>query len=138
VGIDLAAGLRTLRARQLNPSATIVAAVREQENRQLLRRSGADQVVVPSDAAGQMLAISTVRPAAGMVIADLLEHGHGLDRTERSVAGSEVGSPARDAAGTVIAVVRAGEVLAAGDPRAARLTAADRLILVSSLERSAR
>jgi hypothetical protein len=64
-----------LTARQLNPTATIVAAVREGGNRKLLRQSGADRVVVSSDAAGQMLAISTVRPAAGMVINDLLERG---------------------------------------------------------------
>ena len=137
VSRDDSAVLITLTARQLNPSAVIVAAVREQENRQLLRQSGADHVVVSSDTAGQMLAFSTVRPAAGLLIADLLDHGRGLDLTERPVAGSEVGQPPRDGAGTVIAVVRGDEVLAATDPRAARLSAADRLILVSSRQRPA-
>ncbi len=106
VNRDDTAVLIALTARQLNPSATIVAAVREEENRQLLRQSGAARVVVSSDAAGQMLAISTVRPAAGMVIADLLDRGRGLDLIERPAAGAELGAPARDAAGTVIAVVR--------------------------------
>ena len=71
------------------------------------------------------------------MIADLLEHGRGLDLTERPVTELEVGQPPRNAAGTVIAIVRGDEVLAATDPRAAQLNAADRLILVSSRERPA-
>ena len=69
---DDTAVLIALTARQLNPRVTIVAAVREEENQDLLRQSGADQVVVSSGAAGQLLAISAVRPAAGRVMADLL------------------------------------------------------------------
>lgn len=137
VNRDDTAVLVTLTARQLNPAATIVAAVREDENRQLLRQSGADRVVVSSDAAGQMLAMSTVRPAAGMVISDLLERGGGLDLIERAAGEAELGAPARDAAGTVIAVVRGNEVLAASDPRATPLTHGDRLILVSSPDQPA-
>ena len=132
VNRDDTAVLIALTARQLNPSATIVAAVREEENRDLLRRSGADHVVVSSDAAGQMLAISTVRPSAAKVIADLLDHGRGLDLFERPVDKSEVGASAREVAGTVIAVIRGGDVLAAHDPRAVRLEEGDQLILVSS------
>jgi voltage-gated potassium channel len=137
VNRDDTAVLVTLTARQLNPSATIVAAVREDENRQLLRQSGADHVVVSSDAAGQMLAMTTVRPAAGMVISDLLERGRGLDLVERPAAESELGASVRDAAGTVIAVVRGNEVLASSDPRATPLTRGDRLILVSSPDQPA-
>jgi len=137
VNRDDTAVLIALTARQLNPSATIVAAVREEENRDLLRRSGADHVVVSSDAAGQMLAISTVRPSAAKVIADLLDHGRGLDLFERPAAKSEVGTPAREVAGTVIAVIRGGAVLAAHDPRAVRLEEGDQLILVSSRSRPA-
>jgi voltage-gated potassium channel len=129
---DDTAVLIALTARQLSPSAVIVAAVREQENEALLRQSGADHVVVSSDAAGQMLGISTIRPAAGRVIADLLDRGRGLALIERQAVQAEVGGPARAAAGTVIAVVRGDDVLAADDPLASQLTAADRLIIVSS------
>ena len=94
-------------------------------------------LVVSSDAAGQMLAMSTVRPTAGMVISDLLERGRGLDLIERPAGESELGAPARDAAGTVIAVVRGNDVLAASDPRATPLTCGDRLILVSSPDQPA-
>jgi voltage-gated potassium channel len=64
----------------------------------------------------------------------LLARGRGLDLIERPAAGSELGAPARDAAGAVIAVVRGNEVLASDDPKVAQLTAGDRLILVSSRE----
>ncbi len=137
VNRDDTAVLIALTARQLNPSAKIVAAVREEENRELLRQSGADHVVVSSDTAGQMLAISTVRPAAGMVISDLLDRGRGLDLVERPAAESELGGPARGAAGTVIAVVRGDDVLAPEDPRVGGLATGDRLILVSSRDRPA-
>jgi voltage-gated potassium channel len=132
---DDTAVLVALTARQLNPSATIVAAVREEENRDLLRKSGADHVVVSSEAAGHMLAFSTVRPAAAKVISDLLDHGRGLDLVERTAGEAEVGSSARAAAGTVIAVIRGSDVLAPDDPRAARLEEGDKLILVSSRDR---
>ncbi len=129
---DETAVLITLSVRRLNPRATIVAAVREEENQHLLRLSGADQVVVSSGAAGRLLAISALRPAAGQVLADLLDRGRGLDLAERPVAPAEVGTPAREAQGTVIALLRGDQVLAADHPAARRLARSDRLILVSS------
>jgi voltage-gated potassium channel len=51
VGRDDTAVLIALTARQLSPGLTIIAAVRESENEPLLRQSGADHVVVSSDAA---------------------------------------------------------------------------------------
>lgn len=128
---DDTAVMIALTARQMNPAVTIVAAVRERENVALMRQSGADHVVLSADAAGQMLAISAIRPAAGRVIADLLDHGRGLDLIERPVDAAEIGVRARDAAGTVVAVVRAGQVLDCDDP-AASLARGDRLILISS------
>ena len=129
---DDTAVLIALTARDLNSSAMIVAAVRERENEPLLRQSGADHVVVSSDAAGRLLGMATIRPSAGRLIADLLDQGGGLDLTERDAAAAELGRPARDAAGTVIAVLRDGQLLAAAGPGAERLQAGDRLILVAS------
>jgi voltage-gated potassium channel len=93
VNRDDTAVLIALTARQLNPCGTIVAAVREEENQDLLRQSGADQVVVSSSTAGQLLAISVVRPAAGRAIADLLNRGRDLDLLERPVAAAGAPSP---------------------------------------------
>ena len=137
VNRDDTAVLVALTARQLNPSATIVAAVREEENRDLLRQSGADHVVVSSDAAGHMLAIATIRPTAAKVLADLLDHGRGLDLFERPATVAEAGEPARAVDGVVIAVVRGGEVLASDDPKVARIKEGDQLILLSSHNRRA-
>ena len=131
VNRDDTAVLVALTARQLNPGALIVAAVRERENEPLLRQSGADHVVVSSDAAGQLLGISTLRPSAARVVADLLNRGHGLDLAERAVDPAEVGRAARDAAGAVIAVLRDERLLAPGDPEAGRLQPGDQLILIA-------
>ena len=117
VNRDDTAVLIALAARQLNPCVTILAAVREEENQDLLRLSGADQVVVSSGTAGQLLAISAARPAVGRVIAGLLDRGRGLDLVERPVAAAEVGTPARDADGTVIALLRGDDLLPARPPR---------------------
>ncbi len=138
VNRDDTAVLITLTARQLNPGATIVAAVREEENRDLLRLSGADEVVVSSGTAGQLLAISAMSPSAGRVIGDLLDRGRGLDLVERPVAAAEVGTPARDAEGRVVALVREDHLLSADDPGAGLLAGGDRLVLVSSRLRPAR
>jgi voltage-gated potassium channel len=135
VNRDDTAVLITLTARKLCPSATISAAVREHENRDLLLESGADHVVLSSDAAGQMLAISTVRPTAAKVIADLLGHGGNLDLFVRPADETELGDSARAAAGTVIAVLRGREVLASDDPKAARLEPGDQLLVIDASAR---
>jgi voltage-gated potassium channel len=69
---DDTAVLITLTARQLNPDAMIVVAVRVAENEPLLRQSGADRVVVSADTAGRLLGLAAVRSAVGDVISDLL------------------------------------------------------------------
>jgi voltage-gated potassium channel len=131
VGRDDTAVLVTLTARQVSPGLTIVASVREAENEPLVRQSGADHVVVSSDAAGRLLGLATTDPGAGQVLSQLLDRGRGLDLTERLVTLSELGHPARDAGAGVIAVLRAGRVLSLDDPGARALQEADRLVLVS-------
>ncbi|GIG71422.1 potassium channel family protein [Phytomonospora endophytica] len=103
--------LVTLTARQSNPDATIVAAVREAENAPLLRQSGADAVITSSDASGRLLGMSTVTPAISEVIEDLLTQGRGLDLAERPVAAGEIGKGPRELADVVVAVCRNGRRL---------------------------
>ncbi|GIH25456.1 NAD-binding protein of Kef-type K+ transporter [Acrocarpospora phusangensis] len=120
---DDTTALVTLTARNLNPGATVVAAVRESENDPLVRRSGADVVITSSEATGRMLGVATQSPAVSTLIEDFLVYGHGLDLYERPVSAAEVGQPPSRAEGMVIAVVRDGQVvpyarvdtLAAGD-----------------------
>ena len=62
---DDTATLITLTARELNPDATIVAAVKDSENAHLLRESGAQGVVISSESAGRLLGLATVQPSGG-------------------------------------------------------------------------
>ena len=82
---DDTAVLVALTVRAANTSAHLVAAVREAENAPLLRHSGADEVVVSSEAAGRLLGVAAASPATGTVITDLLEPGTGLEIVTRPV-----------------------------------------------------
>jgi len=134
VGRDDTAVLIALTARQLSPTATIIAAVREAENEPLLRQSGADQVVVSSDAAGRLLGLATLDPGVGQVMVELLDRGQGLELTGRPATVGEIGRPVRDAVVGAVAVLRAGAVLSLDDPRAGQLLDGDRIVLVAAAQ----
>jgi voltage-gated potassium channel len=131
---DDTAVLITLTARELNPTARIVASVREAENAHLLEQGGADSVVVSSGAAGRLLGHAVHSPKVVQVLEDLLSVGGGLDVMEREVSPEEAGKPlaAVPATAPVIAVVRGEEVLRFDDPRAAVLEPGDRLVCLCS------
>ncbi|MFD0274931.1 potassium channel family protein [Kitasatospora sp. NPDC127111] len=127
---DDTAALITLTARQLNKGATVVAAVREDENAPLLRQSGADVVVTSSSSAGRLLGMSMLSPHAGAVMEDLLTYGTGLDVYERPVTRDEAGRSPRECADLVVAVVRGRRLLRYTDPEAATLRLTDRIITI--------
>ncbi|MEU3410645.1 MULTISPECIES: potassium channel family protein [unclassified Streptomyces] len=127
---DDTAVLVTLTARQLNRGAKIVAAVREEENAPLLRQSGADAVITSSGAAGRLLGLSVLSPAAGMVMEDLIQQGSGLDIVERPVVRAEVGKKPRETDDLVLSVVRGHRVLGYDDPSLGTLQLTDRLITI--------
>jgi voltage-gated potassium channel len=126
---DDTAVLITLTARELNTEATIVAAVREEENVHLLHQSGADAVITSSGAAGRLLGLSTRTPQVTEVMEDLLTVGAGLDIAERHVGAAEAGpNPSRSQAAIMLAIVRDGEVIRFDDDRAAELREGDRVL----------
>ncbi|MER6383814.1 potassium channel family protein [Streptomyces sp. NPDC001250] len=127
---DDTAVLVTLTARQLNRSAKIVAAVREEENAPLLQQSGADAVITSASAAGRLLGLSVLSPAAGMVMEDLIQQGSGLDLVERPVVRAEVGKRTRETDDLVVSVVRGHRVLGYDDPAIGALQLTDRLITI--------
>ena len=131
---DDTAVLVTLTARQLNKQATVVVAVREDENAPLLRQSGATVVVSSSSSAGRMLGVSTLSPHAGAVLDDLLTAGDGLDMIDRPVTAAETGRAPRDCDDLVVSVVRGNRRLAYTDPEAAVLKATDRIIAIRRAE----
>jgi voltage-gated potassium channel len=108
---DDAAVLITLTARELAPGATIVAAVREQENAHLLRQSGADAVIISSETSGRLLGVTSRNPRIAAVLTDLLQTSQGLVLQEREVTPDEVGLPLSEARGINLAVVRRGTLL---------------------------
>ncbi|EST29175.1 NAD-binding protein of Kef-type K+ transporter [Streptomyces roseochromogenus subsp. oscitans DS 12.976] len=127
---DDTAVLVTLTARQLNRSAKIVAAVREEENAPLLKQSGADAVITSASAAGRLLGLSVLSPAAGMVMEDLIQQGSGLGLVERPVVRAEVGKRTRETDDLVVSVVRGHRVLGYDDPAVGTLQLTDRLITI--------
>ncbi|MFJ5774828.1 potassium channel family protein [Streptomyces sp. NPDC093094] len=127
---DDTAVLVVLTARQLNPSAKIVAAVAEEENAPLLRQSGADEVVTGASAAGRLLGLSVLTPAAGLVMEDLMRQGSGLDMVERPVTKAETGRGPRDLDDLVVSVVRGHRVLAYDDPAVGVLEPMDRIVSI--------
>ena len=116
---DDAAVLIVLTVRQLNPSVPITASVREEENANLLRQSGADSVITTSATSGRLLGLSPDQPGVVHVVEDLLTAGRGLDLQQRTVTLSEVGLGARQLRDVVLSV-------RAGRPRAAVRRPADR------------
>ena len=135
---DDSAVLATLSARQLNRGATIIAAVREQENAPLLRQSGADAVIISSSAAGRLIGMSMVSPSAGEVMEDLINRSTGLTLTERPVTKAEVGRSPRDCDDLVVCVIRGHRRLAYDDPEAAELQLMDRLVVIRHAREQAR
>lgn len=131
---DDTTALVTLSSRQLNATATIVAAVREAENDPLVRQSGADVVITSSDAAGRMLGVAIQSPAVSALIEDFLVYGRGLDLYERRVTPEEVGRSVRECGEVVVAVVRDGEVMTYADPRVTELSPEDRVVVVHVLQ----
>lgn len=130
---DDAAVLATLTARELNPAANIVSAVREDENSHLLHESGANSVITSSSSAGRLLGLATTTPDIAQVIEDLLSVGAGLDIVQRAVTQDEVG-PLEElrTRNPVLAVARDGRLLRFDDPEAARLAPGDTLVEVVS------
>ncbi|MFC5669181.1 potassium channel family protein [Streptomyces incanus] len=127
---DDTAVLVTLTARQLNRGAKIVVAVREEENAPLLKQSGADAVITSASAAGRLLGLSVLSPAAGMVMEDLIQQGSGLDMIERPVIKAEVGKSPREVGDLVVSVLRGHRVLGYDDENVGTLELTDRLITI--------
>ena len=127
---DDTAVLVTLTVRQLNAGANVIVAVRESENAPLLVQSGANSVVVSSEAAGRLLGLSATSPAAGEVFEDLLVPHNDLEMIERDLLPGEAGRPARDSTDLVVAVVRDGGIHRFGTPGASRLESGDRIVAI--------
>ncbi len=131
---DPTAVLVTLTARELAPKATIIASVREAENRHLLLQSGADSVVVSSETAGRLLGLATSKPTVVEMIEDLLTPDAGLVIAEREVETKEVGGSPRHLHDIVLGVVRDGKLLRVDDESVDALEKSDRVLYVRTAD----
>ena len=127
---DPTAVLVTLTARELAPSATIIASVREVENQHLLLQSGANSVVVSSETAGRLLGLATSKPTVVEMIDDLLTPHAGFAIAEREVEPKEVGGSPKHLGDIVLGVVRDGKLVRVGEPEVDSLEKNDRLLYV--------
>ena len=129
---DDASVLITLTVRQINPSVPITTSVREEENANLLRQSGADTVITTSATSGRLLGLSTDAPRVVAVVEDLVTGGQGLDLHQRTATASEVGLGPRDLRDIVLSVTRGGRTLRFDDPLIGTLQPEDVLVVVRS------
>jgi voltage-gated potassium channel len=129
---DDAAVLIVLTVRQLNPSVPITASVREEENANLLRQSGANSVITTSATSGRLLGLSPDQPGVVHVVEDLLTAGRGLDLQQRTVTHGEVGLGPRQLRDIVLSVQRGGRSLHFDDPLIGTLESGDVLVVVKA------
>jgi voltage-gated potassium channel len=125
--------LVTLTARKLAPNATIVAAVRESQNTDILRQSGANTVIPTAESAGRLMSLSLMSRTAGEIMEDLLDSGRGLEVVERDATPDELGLAPQDldAMGQIVlAVVRLGIAHRFDTDGIARLQQGDRLVVI--------
>ncbi len=94
--------LASLTARDLNPTLTVVVRANEGENVKLLRRSGADVIVNPNHAGGNLMAAATRRPHAADMLEDLLSSQTGVDIDERPVRDHEIGKHPKELRSIVV------------------------------------
>jgi voltage-gated potassium channel len=127
---DDAAVLITLTVRQLNPTVPLTTSVREEENANLLRQSGATTVITTSATSGRLLGLSTDHPRVVNVVEDLVTGGQGLDLHQRTVKSGEVGLGARQLTDIVLSVTRGGRTLRFDDPLIGTLQPEDELVVV--------
>jgi len=104
--------LVTLTARRLAPAtAKIIAAVRESQNADVMRQSGANSVIPTAESAGRLMGLSVISSEAGALMEDLLDSSRGLEVTERAVTKEELSmSPGElnEKGQIVLAVIRNG------------------------------
>jgi voltage-gated potassium channel len=122
--------LAVLTARQLNPSAHLTVAAREDANAALMRTAGADAVITSSEAVGRLLGLSAASPNLGVALHELLSVREGLDLHERPITADEAECTVDEIGEPVVAVVRDNTLRRFYDPAVATLRKGDRVVVV--------
>ncbi len=111
-GRDDTAVLIALTVRDLNPQAQVIAMCHEAENVKLLERSGANVIISPAAAGGNLMAAATRQAHSHLVetMQDILSVGGALQLDERAVRPEEIGKrPGEIQGAAVMRVYRDGD-----------------------------
>jgi voltage-gated potassium channel len=127
---DEASVLAALTARRLNPAATLIVGVSRAEHADLLREQGVDAVVTCAEASGRLMGVSAMSLATGRIITDLLRPSSGLALLERAVTQRDLARAGLPGTEMLVAVVRDGVPVWAGEPAVATLRTDDRLVVL--------
>ncbi len=92
VNSDAVAVLITLTAHQVNKEVAITVAAREGSSASILREAGATSVIMTSESAGRLMAVTLLSPTAGGILEDLIDPSKGLEVVERPVRDDEIGT----------------------------------------------
>lgn len=126
---DDAAALVVLSARQLNPSVHISAAVRAQENEDLLHQAGADFVLNPVRMGGHLLARSAEDHEAVNYLADLSSADGRVLLRERAATATETGvSLSAITTGMGLRILRDGRAIGYWEADARSIAPGDQII----------
>ena len=90
---DEATALVVLTAREMS-SARIVVKINEEENRKLMRRSGADQIITIGSLGGSLIAGGVSSDMAVEFVGDLVSREGRVHLTQRKALPEEIGKPA--------------------------------------------
>jgi voltage-gated potassium channel Kch len=96
----------------------------------LLRRSGADCVVVSEETAGRLLGVAAMTPRVVDVVEDLITPSAGLTISERRGEHAEVDESPRHLTDIVLGVIRGGALHRIDDGIVDPLAAGDRLLYI--------
>ncbi len=134
-GRDDTAALIVLTARKLGPQARISAAVRNEENEDVVHQAGADTVINPVNFGGHLLAQSIGGGHAVDYIHDLATAGGRVEIHERPVSADEVGKPLADiSTGLGLRILRDGGNHGFWEVSASKLQAGDIIVEVVPVE----
>ncbi len=107
--------------------------MRESQNAEILRQSGANTVIPTAESAGRLMGLSLLSSTAGEIMEDLLDSGRGLEVVERDISREELGLAPQDldARGQIVlAVIRKGTSHRFDTEGIRSLESGDRLVVI--------
>jgi voltage-gated potassium channel len=126
---DATAALVVLTARELS-SARIIVKIDEEENRKLMRRSGADQVLTLGALGGSLIADGVSADLAVEFVGDLVSRHGRVHLVQRTPAAAEVGRPVMSVGGLVMLRRGDNKTWCGREMQAMQIEAADQLLCI--------